>query len=90
MSENTTHADRALTAGSRSKQEVGEDDPEGQERESCHSHQVGVSNVSRPLRFDASDGGSGGDEHCEAKPSEPVHDEPSIHVDPTPRIPIRK
>src|SRR4030095_16704753 len=53
----------------------------------ARSRQAGVRDVWGSLRFDAGDGSNGGDEYCEAKPSEPAHDNVSIHVDPTLRTP---
>jgi acyl-CoA thioesterase-1 len=61
-------------AGASSKCQVGDDGDERQQRESCSSHQAGVRDVSRALRFDASDGSHRRDEYREAKPREPVHD----------------
>ena len=66
------------TAGACSKSEVGEDDDDHEKRESCHSHQASVSDVSRALRFDAGDGSNRGEEYGEAKPCEPAHTNDSI------------
>jgi len=52
------------TAGACSKREVGKNDDERQQSESRHSHQAGVSDVSRSLRFDAGDGSTSGDKYC--------------------------
>jgi hypothetical protein len=64
---------RGLLAGSCSKRQVDKDQDDYHERNSCDSHQAGMSDVSRALRFDAGDGSNGSDEGDEEKPSEPTH-----------------
>ena len=70
----------STTALARPKRQVGEDDDERDESESCPSHESGVGDVPRSLGLDAGDGSDGSDEDCEAKPCEPSHHKRGIHV----------
>ena len=58
-----------------SEREVGHDDDDHEKHEPCDAHQPGASDMSRSFRLDAGDCRNGGDEHGDAEPCEPTHDE---------------
>jgi hypothetical protein len=62
------------SAVARAEGEVREDEDDDEQHDAPDAHHPRVSDVPRAFRFDAADGRDCGDDDCETKPDEPVHE----------------